>query len=67
MEQVKKNQNAVPGKKNDMPERGDKKHISPAHKTTKTESDLASKNSSNRDDGRRNEKNERHENERTSR
>ena len=68
MEQVKKNQNVAPGKKTEMPDRGDhKKDISPGHKTTKSESDLASKNSANRDDGRRNDKNERNDHERTSR
>ena len=69
MEQIKKNQNdAQPGKKTNMPERGDsKKDISPGHKTTRSESDLASKNSQNRDDGRRNDKNEKHDDERTSR
>ena len=68
MEQIKKNQNVGSSKKNDMPEKGgNKKSVSPARKTTRSESDLASKNSTNKEDGRRNDKNERHENERTSR
>lgn len=69
MNQDKKNQKVVqPGKKVETPERGDKKkHISSGSRTTRSESDLTSRDSSHRDNQRKNERNERHDNERSSR
>ena len=66
MNQDKKNQKVVqPEKKVETPDRGDKKKpISSGSRTARPESDLTSRNSSHRDDER---KNERHDNERSSR